>query len=447
MTRFHILFIFITMERDIYKQLLEWKSSPRRKPLLLQGARQTGKTFILKEFGRNEYENVLYCNFEEHPELAQFFERDLDPDRILSELSLYMNLEVRPMVDLVIFDEIQASDQALNSLKYFAEKRNDIHVVAAGSLLGIKLSRPGSFPVGKVNFLHLYPMTFLEFLDAMDKSRYRILLENLETPEPLPEAFHLHLIDLLRQYYFVGGMPECVKYFCKTQDPNEVREIQNEIINSYVLDFAKHAPPADIPKLTLVWESIPGQLAKENKKFIFSAVRKGARAREYEHALTWLEDTGLIHRAHMVETPRIPLMHYANRSSFKVYALDVGLLGALAKVPSRLLAQGQQLFNEYEGAFVENYVAEQLVAHFRIRLYYWRSKGGKAELDFLCELADRVLTLEVKAGFNPKSKSLRSYDNRFQPERLMRTNLLNLKADGKIVNLPLYAISLLPRFA
>jgi len=290
-------------------------------------------------------------------------------------------------------------------------------------------------------------MTFLEFLDAMGESRYRELLENLERPDPLPEAFHSHLIDLLRQYYFVGGMPECIKYFSETRDPLEVREIQDEIIKSYVLDFAKHAPPADIPKLTLVWESIPRHLARENKKFLFSAVRKGARAREYEHALTWLEDTGLIHRAHMVETPKIPLTHYADSSSFKVYALDVGLLGALAKVPSNLLAQGQRLFNEYEGAFVENYVAEQLVAHFQIRLYYWRSKGGKAELDFLCELEDRVLPLEVKAGINPRSKSLRSYDMRFQPERLIRTNLLNLKADGKIVNIPLYAVSLLPRFA
>jgi len=414
--------IFTAMKRDIYNKLLEWKFSPRRKPLVLQGARQTGKTFILKEFGRNEYKNVLYCNFEENPGLSQFFVRDLDPDRILSELSLYMNLEIRPMADLVIFDEIQASEQALNSLKYFAEKKRDIHVVAAGSLLGIKLSNHGSFPVGKVNFLHLYPMTFLEFLDAMGETRYRRLLEDLQRPDPLPDAFHSHLIDLLRQYYFVGGMPECVKYFSETRDPFEIREIQNEIIKSYVLDFAKHAPPADIPKLTLVWESIPGQLARENKKFIFSAVRKGARAREYEYALTWLEDTGLIHRAHMVETPKIPLMHYANRSSFKVYALDVGLLGALAKVPSKLLAQGQRLFNEYEGAFVENYVAEQLAAHFQIRLYYWRSKGGKAELDFLCELEERVLPLEVKAGINPRSKSLRSYDTRFQPEHLIRTN-------------------------
>ena len=269
-------------------------------------------------------------------------------------------------------------------------------------------------------------MTFLEFLDALGESRYGKLLEDLERPDYLPEAFHSHLIDLLRHYYFVGGMPECVKYFSETRDALEVRRIQDEIIKSYVLDFAKHAPPADIPKLTLVWESIPRHLARENKKFIFSTVRKGARAREYEHALTWLEDSGLIYWAHMVETPKSPLMHYANSSSFKVYALDVGLLGALAKVPANILAQGQRLFNEYEGAFVENYVAEQLVAHFQMKLSYWRSKGGKAELDFLCEWEDQVLPLEVKAGINPRSKSLRSYDMRFQPKRLIRTNLIRL---------------------
>lgn len=439
--------MFIAMKRDIYKELLAWKSSSRRKPLLVQGARQTGKTFILKEFGHHEYENVLYCNFEENPDLGQFFMRDLNPERILSALSLYMNLEIRPGVDLVIFDEIQVSNHALNSLKYFAEKKNDVHVVAAGSLLGVKLSRPGSFPVGKVNFLHLYPMTFLEFLDGMGESRYRKLLENIERPDPLPEPFNSHLIDLLRQYYFVGGMPECVRYFSETGNALETRRIQEEIIKSYVLDFAKHALPADIPRLTQVWDSIPRHLARENKKFVFSAVRKGARAREYEHALTWLEDTGLIYRIHMVETPKIPLMHYADRSSFKVYGLDVGLLGAMARVPVNLLVQGERLFNEYEGAFVENYVAEQLVSHFHKKLYYWRSKGGKAELDFLCEFEDRILPLEVKAGINPRSKSLQSYDVQFQPARLMRASLLNLKADGKIVNLPLYAISLLPRFA
>ncbi|MBL7101382.1 MAG: ATP-binding protein [Proteobacteria bacterium] len=432
------------MKRDIYADLLTWKSSSRRKPLLLQGARQTGKTFILKEFGRTEYRNTAYCNFEEDPALGDFFQRDLDPQRILAELSVYLNLQIQPGADLVIFDEIQVSDRALNSLKYFAEKKSDVHIAAAGSLLGLKLSGPGSFPVGKVNFLQLYPMTFMEFLDAMGQSRYRNLIEHIEKIEPLTEAFHVYLIDMLRRYYFVGGMPEAVRHFAEKGDGLETREIQKEIIKSYALDFAKHAPATDIPKLTLVWGSIPKHLARENKKFVFSAVRKGARAREFENALMWLNDSGLIHRADAVQTVRHPLAHYADSSCFKVYALDVGLLGAMAGSPVDLLVHGERLFNEYEGAFVESYVAQQLVSHFGQPLYYWRSKGGKGELDFLCEFAGKIYPLEVKAGINPKSKSLRSYNVQFQPDRLIRTNLLNLRRDGSLLNLPLYAISILP---
>ena len=430
-----------TMKRDIYAKLLSWKSSTRRKPLLLQGARQTGKTFILKEFGRNEYGNTVYCNFEENPDLDRFFQRDLNPGRVLAELSIYMNLEIRPEADLIIFDEIQVSNRALNSLKYFAEQRSDVHIAAAGSLLGVKLSGPGSFPVGKVNFLHLYPMTFMEFLTAMEESRYRKLLEDVDAFVPLTEAFHIHLIDLLRRYYFVGGMPEAVKHFAETGNGWETRKTQEEIIKSYVLDFAKHAPATDIPKLTRIWDSIPKHLARENKKFVFSAVKKGARGRAYENALAWLEDAGLIYRANAVASAKHPLRHYADTGCFKVYALDVGLLGAIAKSPVELLAQGERLFNEYEGAFVENYVAQQLVSHFPQKLYYWRSKGGRAELDFLCQFADQIFPLEVKAGINPKSKSLKSFDLQFKPSRLGRTNLLNFKKDGKICNLPLYAVS------
>jgi predicted AAA+ superfamily ATPase len=433
------------MKRDIYPELLQWKSSSRRKPLLLQGARQTGKTFILKEFGRNEYRNTIYCNFEENTGLDRLFQDDLKPDRILADLAIYMNMEIRPESDLVLFDEIQISNRALNSLKYFAEQRAEVHVVAAGSLLGVKLSGPGSFPVGKVNFLHLYPMTFLEFLVAMKESRYRKLLENADPFVPLTEAFHAHLIDLLRHYYFVGGMPEAVKHFTAKANGREIREIQQEIIKSYVLDFAKHAPVPDIPKLTRIWDSIPKYLARENKKFVFSALKKGARGREYESALTWLENAGLILRANAVSTAKHPLKHYTETISFKVYALDVGLLGAIAGSPVELMVQGKRLFNEYEGAFVENYVAQQLISHFQHPLYYWRSRGGKAELDFLCEFADRICPLEVKADINPKSKSLKSYELQFKPSRLMRTNLLNFKKDGKICNLPLYAVSQLAR--
>lgn len=424
---------------------MDWKGSERRKPLLLQGARQTGKTFILKEFANNEYDGTVYFNFEEDPGLDQFFRPDLNPKRILADLSTYAGREIRPGADLVIFDEIQVSGRALNALKYLEEQAKVFHIAAAGSLLGVKLAGSGSFPVGKVNFLHLYPMTFLEFLDAMGESRYRRLLEQAHGFVPFAEPFHRDLIRLLTQYYVVGGLPEVVGYFADKGDVREAREIQNEITSSYVLDFAKHAPAADIPKLTQIWESIPKHLGRENKKFVFSAVKKGARAREYQNALTWLEDTGLIYRALAVNTSKHPLKHYADASCFKVYALDVGLLGAMARSPTDLIVQGERLYNEYEGAFVENFVAQELVSQLGKPLYYWRSRGGKAELDFLIEVGGTVYPLEVKAGINPRSKSLKSYDLQFAPRRLARTNLLNLKKDGKTCNVPLYAISLLPR--
>jgi uncharacterized protein len=429
------------MKRDLYLQLQRWKISPRRKPLLLQGARQTGKTYLLQKFGQEKYQSVIYCNFEENPNLDQFFQRDLDPDRILAELSVYFDREIRPGKDLVIFDEVQVSNHALNSLKYFTEKRNDIHIAAAGSLLGLKLSTPGSFPVGKVSFQYLHPMTFLEFLEAMGEGRYRRLIEGVNKLEPLTEAFHNRLIDLLRQYYFTGGMPEAVGHFAGAGDAQGTREIQQNILRSYMLDFAKHAPSADIPKLTSIWESIPKHLARENKKFIFSAIRKGARAREYENALVWLRDAGLVYRATAAEKDRIPLKHYADPGCFKIYALDVGLLGAMTDSPVRLLASGGRLFNEYEGAFVVNYVAQQLVSCGTRDLYYWRSSGGRAELDFLVESDDLVFPLEVKAGINPRSKSLKSYDAQFSPPVLLRFNLLNFHRDGKLCNIPLYAVS------
>ena len=313
------------MKRDIYKHLLAWKSSSRRKPLLLRGARQTGKTYILREFGQAEYARLHYFNFEEDPPLAHFFERDLEPGRLLYDLSLYRKHTIDPARDLVFFDEIQTCNRALNSLKYFQEQMPKLHVVAAGSLLGTKLSAPGSFPVGKVNFLELYPVSFLEFLDAVGESSYRQLLESQNSLTPLQTPFHDDLIRWLGVYYAIGGMPEAIRQYTLNKNLDDVREIQKEILTSYVLDFAKHAPPADIPKLSLIWDSIPKHLSRENKRFNFSAVKSGARAREYEHAMTWLYDAGLIYLARAVETSRLPLKHYADRSSFKTYALDIGL--------------------------------------------------------------------------------------------------------------------------
>ena len=434
------------MKRDIYKKLLEWKFSSRRKPLLLKGARQVGKTYILKEFGEQEYSNVVYLNFEEEPILDDFFKHNLSPEKIIGNISLYIKQDIKPGKDLIIFDEIQASNKALNSLKYFNEKANEYHIASAGSLLGVKLSKPNTFPVGKVNFLNMYPLTFLEFLDAVNQSELRKLIEKTSEFIPYPEPFHQKLIDLLHTYYYIGGMPEVVRYFSKTNDYFRVREIQKEIINSYILDFAKHAPTQDIPKLCLIWESIPAHLGKENKKFIFSAIKKSARAREYENALKWLEDTGLILRVNLVKAGKIPISAYSDRSIFNIYGLDVGLLGALAKISSEILTHGNQLFTEFKGAFVENYVAQQFKSHIETDLYYWKS-AGTAEIDFICEYKNNVYPLEAKAGINPRSKSLLFYDKKYNPNLMSRTTLLNLKHDGKICNYPLYAISLFPELS
>jgi hypothetical protein len=434
------------MKRDIYAKLLSWKASSRRKPLMLRGARQTGKTFILKEFGASEYEQVHYFNFERQAELDGFFTRDLNPQRILRDLSLYQKREIRPDRDLVIFDEIQASTHALNSLKYFQEEAGFIHLAAAGSLLGIRMSSPGSFPVGKVDFLDLHPMTVPEFLDAVGESRYRQLLEEKKDLTPLPEAFHNDLLDLLRRYYFVGGMPEAVQVYADSGDLDGVRRVQRNVLDAYTLDFAKHAPAYDIPRLSQIWESIPSHLARENKKFIFSAVHPSARARSHEDALSWLENAGLVHRAYCVEVPRHPLKACVDQGSFKVYALDVGLLGALTETPVGILLPRDPLFSGYQGAFVESFVAQQIHASLGLPLYYWRSAGKKAELDFLLQVRAVILPLEVKAGVNPRSKSLRSYDEQFSPPLLVRTTLLNLRYDGRILNVPLYAAFRLSEF-
>ncbi len=434
------------MERDLYANLLAWKSSPRRKPLLLRGARQTGKTFLLRQFGDREYERIVYLDFEEDPALDGFFRRDLDPYRIVAELSVYQGFDIQPERHLIIFDEVQASSRALTSLKYFQELAGSYHVAAAGSLLGVKMSRPGSFPVGKVNFLDLHPMSFLEFLRATGKPRYAELLLGLTEPAPLPDAIHTDLLDMLRAYLFAGGMPEAVDNHAGAGDARITRQIQNEILDSYVLDFAKHATATDIPKLSLIWDSIPRHLAKENRKFMFSTVKKGARAREYENALRWLQDAGLVRFCYAVSTGRPPLKHYADRSVFKVYALDVGLLGAMARTPPEVAVQGDRLFTEYRGALAENYVAQELAAGGHPDLYYWRSPGGRAELDFLCEIGRSVAPVEVKAGLSRRSRSLRSYDQQFASDVLFRANLLNLKRDGKICNVPLYAVSLVHRF-
>ena len=433
------------MKRDIYKKLQSWKASEFRKPLILRGARQTGKTYILQEFGKSEYRHCHYFNFEENSYLASLFTRDLNSERIINDLSLYQKKEINKGDDLIIFDEIQACNDALNSFKYFNEHNNDYHIASAGSLLGVRMSKPKSFPVGKVDFLDLYPMTFYEFLDAIGHGRYREYLENIDTITPIPDIFHLELIDLLKQYYLVGGMPEAVSRYTANPNHADYRTVQKTILDSYALDFAKHAPSPDIPKLSLVWKSLPSQLAKENKKFLFSVIKEGARAREYENALTWLENAGLIHRSTLITSPKIPLIAYQDLTSFKIFACDVGLLGALSNAPTDTVQNDLSILTEYHGAFVENYVAQHLATMVDIDIHYWKNAGRAAELDFIIQNGSAILPIEVKSGINVKSKSLTFYMTKYEPPLGLRTSLRNFKLDNLILNIPLYAIQSLPQ--
>jgi len=434
------------MKRDIYKDLLNWRSSTYRKPLILRGARQTGKTYILRELGKCEYRHCHYFNFEQDSRLGSLFTGDLSPDRIIRDLALYGGNEIHRSEDLVIFDEIQACNDALNALKYFQEQANEYHIAAAGSLLGVSMSQPKSFPVGKVDFLDLHPMTFYEFLDAVGQSSYRTYLEGIDRIEPLPDALHHELTGLLRRYYYVGGMPEVVLRHSADSSGADCRSVQRAILDSYSLDFAKHAPASDIPKLSLVWESLPSQLARENKKFLFSLAKEGARAREYENALTWLVNAGLIHWCSLVTTPRTPLKSHADGSSFKVYACDVGLLGALARVPPDAVQSDLSILTDYQGAFVENHIAQHLAAMTDGPLHYWKNVGRDAEVDFLLQHGSEILPIEAKSGMNVRAKSLAFYLAKYDPSLAVRTSLRNLKFDGRVLNIPLYAFQSLPRF-
>lgn len=431
------------MKRDIYNELVAWKTSPRRKPLILRGARQVGKTTILNTFGQNEYENFVYLNFENDPELDRFFSGKLDPHAIIQKLSLYSGKKITPHETLIIFDEIQESQNALVSLKYFQEQAPDFHIVAAGSLLGVKIDKSRSFPVGKVNFLTLYPLSFVEFLDAVGKFNLREVLREIVSPIPLDDPFHTELLDWLRIYYYVGGMPEAVVQYLEDKDFAKVRLVQQEILAAYELDFSKHAAPAEVMKISSVWNSIPGQLARENKKFMFSAVRHGARAREYEIAIQWLVDAGVIYKSHCLNIAKLPLDAYCNRNIFKVYLLDVGLLAAMSRISQRTFVEAEGIFQEFKGAFVENFVAQELTAVRGETLYYWASQGV-AEVDFVVAFEEKIYPLEVKAGIDKRKKSLLVYDQKYSPPVLSRASLMNLRRDGRVCNYPLYAVKKFP---
>ncbi len=430
------------MRRDIAKHLTEWKKSLRRKPLILNGARQVGKTHSLKEFGVTSYKNTVYLNFEKEEALARYFQDTLDPHKLIKILEIHTETKIEPENTLLIFDEIQECPKALNSLKYFCEEASQYHVASAGSLLGVKIAKEEGFPVGKVNFLHLYPLNFFEFLSAIQQERARIFLEEYPSFEPLPDPLHSKMIEFLKIYLFTGGMPEVVAAYIKQEDFKVVREIQLEILNAYERDFSKHAPPSEVMNIITVWKQVHRQLAKENKKFIFAAIRKSARGRDYEAAIRWLESAGLIHLSHLVETPKCPLSAYAETQAFKIFLLDVGLLGAQSHLSMRALIEGDLLFTEFKGSLTENYVAQELIAAKNLPLYYWTSEGS-AEVDFLIETESGIYPVEVKAGSSQKKKSLLVYGEKYTPDKLLRLSLMNLKHDGKIYNYPLYLGSIL----
>lgn len=427
------------MKRDIYTALETWKESARRKPLVLNGARQVGKTYALKYFGKTSFKNMVYLNFEKEQKIGDFFKGDLDPKQIIKYLGIHSGSAIEPRQTLIVFDEVQECPRALNSLKYFHEEAPEYHIAAAGSLLGVKLSQDEGFPVGKVNFLHLYPLSFFEFLSATNNEQLRIFLEECKGYEPLPGPFHEKLILLLKYYLYIGGMPEAVVEYLKQDNFLHVRDVQMEILNAYERDFAKHAPGHEVMKISTVWNQVHRQLAKENKKFIFSMIRKSARGRDYEFAIQWLVDAGLLHKSHLVEAPKFPLSAYANTDAFKIFLLDVGLLGAQSGLSQQAIIDGNSLFTEFKGSLTENYVAQELLASKARKLYYWTS-AGTAEVDFLIETDHEILPLEVKSGESQKKKSLTVYGQKYEPTKLLRTSLMNLKADGQVINYPLYLV-------
>lgn len=426
------------MKRTITKNLLSWKEQPKRKPLILMGARQVGKTFVLKQFGAQEYDNTVYLNFEDNPRLCKLFDSSLDPKVILKALTIEMNTEIVAGKTLLIFDEIQECPNALNSLKYFFENAPEQHIVAAGSLLGVKLAHVKGFPVGKVQFLTLYPLSFSEFLEASQEPRLKNLIAEQTHCTPIPANLHEKLLTYFREYLFVGGMPEAVAEYVDSHNVAKVREIQTAILNAYSLDFAKHAPKEHIMKINQVWGSIPNQLAKENKKFIYSAIREGGRAKEFEGALQWLIEAGLIYKVSLISTPKIPLSAYADITAFKIYLVDVGLLGAMSHLSAKTILHENELFEEFRGAITENYVAQELT-HSQFPLFYWTSEG-KAELDFIIEQGDSIYPIEVKSGNSKKKKSLKVYGDLYQPKLLIRCSPMNLIKNGDILNCPLYLI-------
>lgn len=425
------------MERSIYSSLKKWKESPTRKPLILQGARQVGKTYILKEFGAREYSEVVYINCDDNNDMQNMFV-DYDVDRIIRSLSAISGVSIKPSTTLLILDEIQEVERGLASLKYFCEKAPEYHVAVAGSLLGITLHEGTSFPVGKVDMLYMYPMDFEEFLLAMGKEQLVELLRSNSWAALTP--LRGMLTELLRQYYFVGGMPEAVKAYVERGDIWEVRSIHSKIIDAYRNDMSKHAPKQQVQRINMVWNSIPSQLARDNKKFIYGALRKGARANDFEIAIQWLVDSGLVHKVHRISKPVVPLKFYEDMSSFKLFLLDCGLLGALSETPPEQILIGDNVFEEYKGAFTENYVLQQLKSLPRTFVYYYSNDNSTLEIDFVVQHDAHVIPIEVKAEENLRAKSLRQFVTDNTGLHGVRFSMSDYREQDWLTNVPLWAV-------
>ena len=424
------------MKRLIWEELLKWKSSAHRKPLIIRGARQVGKTWLMQEFGRLQYEDVIYLNCDDEPKASELFANDYDIARILLQLQAISHIKPKPGKTLIIIDEIQSVSRGLASLKYFAEKAPDYHIMVAGSLLGIAMHEGTSFPVGKVDMLTLYPMNFREFLMAMGHDDWAGLITQQKWE--LLSVIEYKLQDLLRQYYYVGGMPEVVEVFIKNKDFELVRRLQLNLIDAYRNDFSKHAPREQVPRINMVMKSIPSQLAKDNKKFIYGVLKPGARAKEYEVAIQWLIDCGILYKVNCVNDAIAPLSFYENLSSFKLYFLDCGLLAAMAGASSEQMLVGMNVFTSFKGAFTEQYVLQQLLSHGITSIYYWTS-GATAEVDFIIEKNGKVVPVEVKAEGNVKAKSLKLLVDKHPGMKGVRYSMLPYKDQIWVTNYPLYS--------
>ena len=426
------------MYRIAIEKLYRWKESRRRKPLIIQGARQVGKTWLMKEFGRSAYRDMIYINFDSNSRMAELFASDLNTDRLIMGIELYAGKKIDPDSTLLIFDEVQEVPRALSSLKYFYENAPQYHIICAGSLLGIALHEGTSFPVGKVDFLELYPLSFREFLMAVTGTQFAKLLDSQDYK--MITSFKQTYIEALKQYYFIGGMPEAVKNFTEERDFYEVREVQKRILEAYEQDFSKHAPLEIVPKIRMVWNSIPSQLAKENKKFLYGLVREGGRAKEYETAIMWLCDCGLVYKIERVKGGGIPLKAYVDQKAFKLFVADVGLLGCMTGLSPKILLDGNDLFTEFKGALTEQYVCQQLKTLENLSIYYYTNDRGSCEVDFVVDTGERTVPVEVKAEVNLKAKSLKTYYEKYQPEISIRTSMADYRPEEWLMNLPLYAI-------